>query len=245
MLHGSHHPGAAGSELTRLLAALAALADLPQPAARPAFAERLGHWLSWTGAIALSAALNTPVAAPRAAGRSARSGAANADEADFQRVRAGLVAEITAGPRDGAPSPTDFAPYRHHCLTLQQKMHDRIGALRQRLRNAMLARRAPALARLAAIDAVMDQTLAAQERGLLGLVPLRLQAHFERLRQAALVVSTATPPNARTDEAAWMHRFHDDMAQLLLAELAHRLLPAQGLLDSLGAAHDPTTTPIT
>ena len=59
----------------------------------------------------------------------------------------------------------------------------------------------------------------AQERGLLGLVPLRLQAHFERLQAAG--------------EAGWQGAFNQAMRQLLQAELAHRLLPAQGLLDSL------------
>ena len=61
MLHGSTPPGAAGSELTRLLARLA---DAPPADTRPVFAERLGQWLGWTGAITLSAALNTRPAPP-------------------------------------------------------------------------------------------------------------------------------------------------------------------------------------
>jgi hypothetical protein len=76
-------------------------------------------------------------------------------------------------------------------------------------------------ARLAGIDAVLDQALATQERSLLGLVPLRLQAHFERLQRDA---SAAGRP--------W-HAFRDDRDRVLQAELAHRLLPAQGLLDTL------------
>lgn len=215
MLHGSPHPGVAGSELTRLLARLA---ETPSPEHRPAFAERLGHWLSWTGAISLSAALSAPPA-PSAAGRAR---AAGAEEADVQRVRQDLEARIAAGPADDATSPTDFGPYRRHCLAMQQAMHDAVAGLRQRLRDALLAQRSPALARLAAIDTVMDQTLGLQERGLLGLVPLRLQAHFERLQQTA-----------GADDATRLARFHDDMARLLQAELAHRLLPAQGLLDAL------------
>ncbi len=213
MQHGSTHPGVAGSELDRLLARLA---DLPPTDGRPVFAERLGHWLGWTGAISLSAALNAAPAAP-APGRASGTGR---EEADFQRVRATLAASIAAGPRERGASPTDFAPYRRHCLDLQQAMQDAIGALRRRLREA-LARHSAAGARLAAIDAVMDQALAAQERGLLGLVPLRLQAHFERLQRGA------------GDDARWPERFRDDMDRVLHAELAHRLLPAQGLLDAL------------
>jgi Protein of unknown function (DUF3348) len=214
MLHGSTGPGAVGSELTRLLAGLG---HAPPADARPAFAERLGRWLDWTGAISLSAALG---AAPAPAPAGAPPRAAGGEAADFQRVRAALEASIAARPRELATSPTDFAPYRRHCIAQQQAMQSAIGALRQRLR-AALVQRSPAGARLAALDAVFDQTLAAQERGLLGLVPLRLQAHFERLQRAA------------AGETGWIETFCDDMQRVLRAELAHRLLPAQGLLDTL------------
>ena len=218
MLHGSPSPGVAGSELTSILARLA---DMPPAHSHPAFAERLGQWLSWTGAIALSAALNTAPAVP------ARVRGAGGEEADFQRVRAALEASIAAGPDEPASSPTDFGPCRRHCSALQQAMQDAVGALRQRLRDA-LSRRSPRGARLAAIDAVMDQTLAAHERHLLGLVPLRLQAHFERLQRTA-----------GADTTPWPQTFRDDMAGLLRAELAHRLLPAQGLLDTLRTPETP------
>lgn len=215
MLHGSPSPGVAGSELTRLLARLA---DSPAPATRPAFAERLGHWLGWPGAVALSAALGAGPAAPGAGRQPGRGD----EEADFQRVRAGLEASIAAGPDEPASSPTDFAPHRRHCIARQQAMQEAIAALRQRLREA-LARQSAQGARLAAIDAVLDQALAAQERSLLGLVPLRLQAHFERLRQEA----------EADHDNPWPARFGADRDRVLRAELAHRLLPAQGLLDAL------------
>jgi len=214
MLHGSSRAGVAGSELTRLLARLA---ETPPADAAPAFAERLGHWLGWADAIALSTVLNTGQAAPAAGRPSGPDG----EEADFQRVRATLAAAIAAGPDDFASSPTDFAPHRRHCNAQQQAMHDAIAALRQRLRDA-LSRRSPALARLAAIDAVMDRALSTQERTLLGLVPLRLQAHFDRMARAA-----------GDHEPHWPDLFRQDMARVLQAELAHRLLPAQGLLDTL------------
>jgi hypothetical protein len=102
----------------------------------------------------------------------------------------------------------------------QQAMHDAISALRHRLRSA-LSQRSPALARLASVDAVMDQTLAQHERGLLGLVPLRLQSHFETLQRTAAA------------DPAWRESFCLDMARLLRAESEHRLLPARGLLDAL------------
>lgn len=246
MLHGSPGPDVGASELTRLLARFA---DADACDARPIFAERLGHWLSWTGAISLASALNAghPATPPEPGGVPAR--APGAEAATFDRVRATLEAAIAAGPREllrvdpthannaphaaavaalpTASTPTEFGPYRRHCLGRQQAMEDAIGALRTRLREA-LSRSAPAGARLAAIDAVMDQTLTPQERSLLGMVPLRLQAHFERLQRAA------------ADHPDWPAIFRADMDRLLRAELAHRLLPAQGLLDAL-RTHRPTT----
>ena len=220
MLHGSPNPDVAGSELIRLLARLA---GAPPTRTGLAFAERLGHWLSWSDAISLSAALN---ASPSESGPG-RSRGPGGEEADFQRVRAALEASIAAGTRESASSPTDFGPHRRRCIALQQAMHDAVGALRQRLRDA-LSRHSPALARLAAIDAVMDQTLAAHERSLLGLVLLRLEAHFERLQRD------------RGNDTDWLEPFHDDMNLVLRAELAHRLLPAQGLLDTLRTHRQPT-----
>jgi hypothetical protein len=218
MLHGSPSPGVVGSELIRLLARLA---DAPTPAVRPAFAERLGHWLSWTGAISLSAALN----AGPASLANAPAPAVGGEEADFHRVRMALESSIAAGPREDASSPTDFGPHRRHCLHQQQLMQGAIGALRQRLRRA-LSLQSPALARLAAIDAAMAPALAVQEHSLLALVPLRLQAHFEQQGRNA------------PGEAAWLQAFCHDMAWLLRAECEHRLLPAQGLLDAL-LTHSP------
>jgi hypothetical protein len=203
----------AGSELIRLLARLSDSDPIP---ASPASLERLGHWIGWTGAIAISAALGAPAVARRAPDLDANCGEA----ADVQQVREALQAAIMAGPQTDGSSPTDFSPYRHHCQLQQQAMRDQVGALRQRLRDALM-RLSPELARLAIIDAAMDQALAARERSLLTLVPLRLQAHFERLQRAGPV------------EASGLQVFRQDLQQTLRAELSHHLLPVQGLLETL------------
>jgi Protein of unknown function (DUF3348) len=223
MQHGFQNPGVAGSELTRLLARLS---SEPMADARPVFAERLGNWLGWTGAIALASAMNAAKPAPDAL-TPARAVPPGREEADFQRVRAGLAAGIAAGPREPASSPTDFAPYRRHCHAQQQAMADGVRALRLRLREAVAACGEEG-ARLAAIDAVLGEALEAREHALLGLVPQRLQAHFEQgqRRQTA-------------GDAPWLPTFLSDMQQLLQAELAHRLLPAQGLLATLHTHQTP------
>ena len=52
-------------------------------------------------------------------------------------------------------------------------------------------------------------------------MPLRLQAHFEKLQCTAQT------------QSHWQDILRDDRCRVLRAELAHRLLPAQGLLDTL------------
>jgi hypothetical protein len=79
------------------------------------------------------------------------------------------------------------------------------------------------MARLAAVDVVMEQVLGAQERSLLAGVPALLETHFKRLRQAA--------PDA------WLDRFRRDAREVLLAELDLRFQPVDGLLEALRAAH--------
>lgn len=262
MHHGSPHPGIAGSDLPRLLARLA---DLPPPEGRPVFAERLGQWLGWTGDIALSAALAQEPRAPRHAGtqvaRSSQAGTPDGEALDpaedLDQTAAWLATTLAPRPRELEEDPCDFETHRRHCLARQHAMQDTIGSLRTRLR-AALPRQAPSLARLAAIDEVMEQSLAPHERRLMALVPLRLQSHFERLqreaaghgdasrntpaREAARAASRAEHPGAgpNVERAgappmgpAWVAAFRDDMRCVLQAELAHRLLPCRGLVDAL------------
>jgi hypothetical protein len=111
-------------------------------------------------------------------------------------------------------------------------MEAAVAPLRRRLR-ATLEGASPALARLAALDAVMEQVVGAQERALLATVPLKLEQHFARLRQAdreACAPDAEPPPIPSTD---WLDTFSQDMRDLLLAELDLRLQPVEGLLEAL------------
>lgn len=227
----------------RLLARLAP-ADAPAPPP-PELADGLAQWLGWTDAIALSAALD---GAPGADAPLAPAAAPLDDEAE--RLRGLLRHAIEADPvLSGAPAvpavrlarsaspaavaaaaaqaaaepPPEFAVYRQRYLARQQAMETAIGASRGGLRDA-LAARSPALARLAAVDAVMEQALAAREQALLGMLPTRLQKHFERLRREA---GPEAPP------AAWLPAFRRDLQALLLAELDFRLQPLEGLMQAL------------
>ena len=92
-------------------------------------------------------------------------------------------------------------------------MEASIAPLRARLR-AALTRKSADMARLAAMDAVLEQALGARERSLLATVPALLEKHFVRSHAAAGV-------------------FRKDMQAVLLAELELRLQPIDGLLAAL------------
>jgi len=203
--------------LVRLLAGWS-----PQPATagqqgQPGqLAERLGQWLDWTDAIALSAVLNQPppATAPAPADAAVLAGA-------LARLQAAQARAITTDPVHlpaAGDAPADAAPYRRACQARQRAMGTAIAALRARLR-AALAATSPALARLAALDATLEAALGEHERHLLGGVVAQIEQRFQRCRQAGA--------------PGWLAQFHRDMQAALLAELDLRLQPVQGLLDAL------------
>ena len=238
----SQRTGFTGSALVRLLARLT---DIAVPESKQSFSDRLSQWLRWTDAISLSAVLNAgPTAndpAVRARARPALGAKkAEAEEAEFTRVRTALIktiAEESASMRGGAAEASAaFTAYRRRYVARQQAMEAGIGPLRARLR-ASLAARSPAMARLAELDAVMEQALEAHESRVLSTVPTLLEKHFKRLRQAELSLLGDAPPAGEIDGAAptatWLALFGKDMQSVLLAELDIRLQPVEGLLEAL------------
>lgn len=214
----------ADSALVRLLARWND-AEVRPPAASTA--ERLSQWLAWTDAIALSTVLNAPAARAKAA--------AGTPDDECARVRDGLARTIRedslyASVDETAAETIDFAPYRLRYLARQQAMEAGVGPLRAKLRGALAARSAE-MAKLATVDAVMEQALEAREHSLLATVPALLEKRFKRLRQAA----TPAPDASETDAAplAWLPVFHQDIRDLLLAELDFRFQPVDGLLEAL------------
>ncbi len=243
MVQVSWRAGLAGSALTRLLAEMTDRGDRPDAAARGShadFAARLGQWLSWTDAIALSAALDGPPSVTDRADTPPDE--AGADAARTRAMLARGVAEdcAPAPPRPGrAPLPgeratsrdvpPDPAECRRRHQARQQAMDAAIAALRERLRQT-LARRSPEMARLAAVDAAMERALGVQEHNLLARLPLVLERHVQQLatRHAGDDPAAGAP--------AWHARVRQDMQALMTAELALRFQPIEGLLQAL----DPT-----
>lgn len=216
----------ADSALVRLLARWNE-ADLRAPAASTA--ERLSQWLAWTDAIALSTVLNAPAARAKAV--------AGTPDDECARVRDGLARTIRedslyASVDEAAVGTIDFAPYRLRYLARQQAIEAGVGPLRAKLRSALAARSAE-MAKLATVDAVMEQALEAREHSLLATVPAMLEKRFKRLRQAAQPEQEPDALETNAAPTAWLPVFHQDIRDLLLAELDFRFQPVDGLLEAL------------
>jgi len=200
---------------------LARLTDIDVPESRQGFADRLSQWFGWTDAISLSSALErSPAISPSRARASA-----SAEEDECASVRAALAKAIS----ERGAFASDFPSHRRRYIARQQAMETAIGPLRGRLR-ARLAAATPDLARLASLDAVMEQVLGVQEQRLLGTVPGLLEKHFKRLREAE---RSRDESGGGGDSGAWLELFCKDMQGVLLAELDIRFQPLEGLLDAL------------
>ncbi len=193
----SRRLGLGSPTLVRLLAGLT---DAQACAPAQPLAEQLVQWLGWSDAIALSGALNgAPPATPAGAAEE------GAGQGEYALLRASLKDAIEAANAPPAKrrnpwgggvqgkvraTPTDYPTYRQRYVSLQQKMETRIAELRARLRG-MLSSRTPEMARLALVDAAMEQALAPHEQTLLLKTPALLEQHFNRLRREAEAAALA------------------------------------------------------
>jgi hypothetical protein len=241
------------SALTRTLAGMGALG-----ATDPgnAFAEQLGQWVDFKGAITLSAIHSTPAAplpngTPPAPPDSASKAVASVAR-DFARTRtameAGIAASFTpgAGPaRLALPVPAPglsadeacaYAPYRRCHQAIQHDLETKVATLRARVRECA-AQASPPLQRLAALDAAFDAILCEREARLLATLPSRLEKRFHQLHQAHQQDLSARQSADSVEQwwqpGAWLARFRGELRSVLLAELDLRLQPTLGLLDAL------------
>jgi len=251
--------GVTGSALLRLLHRLAGSESGPDAThllnnTPRDFAEQLADWLRWTEAIRFSAALDARPHWPARAPDEARADPADGlDAAEARQVRDTLAAAIAEdaravaamtqvlAPLDPKSATADAAICRQRYASRQHAMGQSIARLRERLRERM-AQRSPELARLAAVDSVLEDILGSQEQRLLAPLPGLLGRRFERLQRAddaaaardaaaaagALGLSAATSQGRR-----WLPAFSQDMQALLLAELEIRFHPVQGLVEAL------------
>lgn len=202
--------------------------------APPPLADQLATWMDWRDAVALSQVLATP---PTAAAGSDLAPVLDWAQAALARLRTELASHFAERSLVGelqvaaeVPLSEALAPFRLHQQQQQRLLAARVATLRERLR-AKLAEAGPRLARLAALDAVFEQALAARER----------QA------QAALAAQLPQRAAALHPAPDWPARLWQTLQQALAAELEMRLQPVLGLIealhDEIAAAAPPAATP--
>jgi len=235
------------SRLTRVLADLGAM-DAIDPG--PAFAEQLGQWVDFKSAIALSAVHNAG-ATPPETGMGGHATPVQALELEFTKVRMDLEHVITnssapkaGGTRMAMPLPMPgasveearaYAPYRRYHQALQRDQETKVGALRAKVRDAVV-QASPKLRQLATIDAAFEDVLVEREAKLLATVPSLLEKRFNQLfkshQQAFADPQQADSPELWMKPGGWLARFRGELQSVLLAELDLRLQPALGLLEA-------------
>jgi hypothetical protein len=237
------------SRLTRFLADLSLL-DAIEPG--NAFAEKLGLWVDFTDAIALSSVHSNATALTRLPSATGLADNYNTMSGQIAAARTRLENAIAQGGSNGAgrtrialPAPTlelpldvttAYAPYRRYYLAHQRDMELAIAPLRSNARD-VLASAAPALQKLAALDAALEAILNARESKLLAKLPLLFKKRFVQLfkaHQQTLVDAQCTDNPAQwMQPGGWQARFCNELQTVLLAELDMRLQPTMGLMEAL------------
>lgn len=197
------------------------------------FAERLSLWVNAFDAIGLQAAHQT-IGAIRTAAPVKPSARLEPVAQDLQRVRTALAHAIAQA---SVPPDAGHAAYRQRHLELQRQMEQAIGPLRDRVRQAIGAA-SPGLRKLAALDAVFEQVLAARGQAILPTVASVMGRRFEQLKRAHQQECEAAgqpdDPQLWHLAGGWLEVFARDWRQALLAELDLRLEPVLGLVEALG-----------
>lgn len=236
------------SKLIRCLADLG-IADAAGPG--NAFAEKLGAWVHFADAIALSAVHNNSVAGLPKMQPEAKTAAHATAGAEFERIQAMLVNSImkSFSPNPGRvhiklPAPilelpldlaAAYAPYRRFYEAYQRDMELNIQPLRVNVR-AAVAKASPTLRKLAELDATLEKILRERESKLLSKVPVLLRQRFDQLfkehQQKLVDTQQADNPAHWTQAGGWLACFCNDLQMLLLAEVELRLQPAMGLIEA-------------
>lgn len=218
---------------------------------RPDVAEHLGQWLGAVDAVRLNGALHSIESFPVKVQQPVPGGLGRALDDACQGLQVELDGLIVArapaarAPRGRggstpveAPDPeaeADVAAHGQRYQGLQKQMEARLGTVRAQMRQ-WLAQGSPALRQLAALDAVMEQMLAAREQKLWALLPGCLEGrmgHWRRLHAQQLEASGQDDvPQQWRQPGGWLVPFEQDVRALWQAEVQVRLQPIMGLRDA-------------
>lgn len=247
-VHKAKRGDAVPSSQTRLIRLVAQLGSPAVARAPTDFAARLGRLFDLSDTIVLDDAtrrMPDETAVPARQRHQARAQLA-ADLADTRDSLAQAIAEAFESDAISEPLPPPqaarkpgippaFEPYARFYQARQRLLTSTVQRLRARARK-MLSEVDPALAPLAELDAVFDNTLTHYRRQCYEALPSVLEKRFRGLWRAhhrALEEEAPDPPQEWLREGAWLDRFQQEMRLTLFAELEARLIPVQGLLDAL------------
>ena len=197
-------------------------------------AEKLGLWINFSDAIALSAVhsenLSRPLAEPQSATLRGRQPAVLAViMAEFDRIQTALVNSITQSCTSGRdklpitlPVPTHdvpldrkaaFIPYARVYEAQVREMDMLIQPLRVNAR-AALVRASPTLKKLAELDAMFEKILRAREKQLLAKVPALLKKRFDHLLDADQPAPSDMPQPPHLQQPSSRRRLRRTWGQL-------------------------------
>ena len=242
-MHRTHAPSQSGPAGSRLVALLTQLDRKAARASHGDFAERLGRLFDLSDAIALDGANQYRPKGPFEASPDA----AERLQADLLKSRDALLAHLSrsfAGEKAASVIPLPplkddaqadkrptFGAYERFYQAHQRQMIAGLSNLRQRARR-ILSGHSQAMARLAELDAVFEQSLSGYVRHCFGALPGFLEKRYRTLwdtRDPFHTVEDWLPPQG------WLSQFRRELQLLLLAELDARQEPILGLLDALVA----------
>lgn len=236
-----------GSRLVRILS------ELVEPAvdlSHQQFSEQLGRLIDFSDSIELSTVqgeLLTLVYTPSG-------GSAEAVKDEFLRVRSLLLQTVVKSFAPGGsplrmklPVPANdvptevamsFAPYHRFYAAHQREFEVSVLQLQSEVQDAVSGLSAD-LARLAALDRVLNSTLLPHARKYFPVIPRLLAKRFEYLlavHQQAISQQGGDlkdDPSLWMQPSGWLNAFCSEMKDVLLAELEVRLMPVLGLVEAV------------
>lgn len=144
-------------------------------------------------------------------------------------------------PRVCVDDDASFEPFQRFYLAHQREIDLRVQYIQSYMRDSVSGL-SPTLAKLAALDTAIGDTLAAHTHKAFAVVPKLLAKRFEHLleehQQGSLPLEDASfeaikLPDQQAKPAPWLKTLRSDMQGLLLAELEVRLLPVLGLVEAV------------
>lgn len=227
-----------GSRLIRLLSELAAPDIDPT---HDHFSEKLGQLIDMADSIKLSdvhSKIRRLKFEP-----SGKSSSSLTEE--FLRVRSAMVHAVMQSfspqPKPMGvhlPEPSsEFEPYHRFYAAHQRAFEFKIQQQQVQVRDAVKGLSIE-LAKLAALDETMGETLLPKTRKFFSITPKLLQRRFESLLDSHKQWVAENEPEEDgpilwLSRGRWLDVFYRDMQGVLLAELEARLLPILGLLEAV------------